>query len=62
VSRPAVCRCPSCEGLAPDDDDLDDEDLEAAKRRQDDADDRADDRADAHFDRMRDERDERGPR
>lgn len=47
-----VCRCPSCAGLAPDDDDLDDEDREAARKRQD----ALDDAADAHFDRMRDER------
>ena len=53
MSRPAVCHCASCDGRAPDDDNLDDEDREAARKRHD----AIDDAADAHFDRVRDERD-----
>ena len=52
MSRPAICRCPSCEGRAPDDDCDDNDARDAAKRRQD----YLDDLADARADRARDER------
>ena len=51
MSRPAVCRCPSCEGLAPDDD-CDEDTVKARRARQD----YLDDLADARADRARDER------